>query len=584
LHEWGGPEAQELASSIANRLGNGRLSTYLELRNWRRYPLSETAQSNFESYYYNKKGPLAFIQWDQEHPLPEAWSNKRKAYRKIYLAYAYAAFRDFENTWNAYDEALALAPENRWVQLLKASLLETEDKRREAVGYLENLQPKHPDYSAIPNYLAKLYWKLEDENKALEIITSAREKFQGASLVHTEFLIRSDRDEFELLLSLTDEYESRSPLLTEKGKLVCNAWRSDALRGLKRFEEALELADGQKPGSFHAHVAESLKKGIKNKQRVRLEIPHVLQDHMTCAPASLAMLSAYWGKSVDHDEIVEAICYDGTYDASERKWCIEQGWKTIEFRLDWDSLRALINRGIPCAVATKEIKSGHLQVVSGYDEYIEALLIQDPSKTHYVEHLQQSFFDNQKTFGPRALLILPEDQQHRLDGIELPEAQFFSSLYDLNLALDQNKRRSAQEAMERMLETDPENPFIHHAKYSLSRYDGATIDQLEAVDSLLAISDKDERIAWLKLELLRKSGQYREALELLTEYAERKDTSVCWTAEYGLELVDDARNWEKSRKLLERALALSPCDSASLKHCATLERINGSIDRSLTLS
>ncbi|MEM9159645.1 MAG: tetratricopeptide repeat protein, partial [Verrucomicrobiota bacterium] len=317
--------------------------------------------------------------------------------------------------------------------------------------------------------------------------------------------------------------------------------------------------------------------------RVRLEVPHVAQDHMTCAPASLAMLCEFWGQKVSHAAIVEEICYDGTYDASVRQWCIDQGWIAKEFRLDWDTLRKVIDRGVPCAVSTKEILTGHLQVLSGYDEFIEAVIIQDPSRTHYLEHLQKSFFENQRLYGPRALAILPKDKQNLLEDIDLPDAALFDELFKLNVSLDKHDRASAQAAMERAIEIDPENRLTYHARNTLASHDRATSAQLEAIDSLLELHPEDERLAWRKLSLLRSSGRYNRALKLLEEYANKRNVSTCWMSELGNDLMEDARQWKRSRKLLEDALARSPNDSVSLGNCATLERNDGSPAESIRL-
>lgn len=66
---------------------------------------------------------------------------------------------------------------------------------------------------------------------------------------------------------------------------------------------------------------------------MRLEVPFTRQHSMTCAPATLSSLAAYWGRRHEHLAIAEAICHDGTPWHKERNWAREQGFLTREFRL-----------------------------------------------------------------------------------------------------------------------------------------------------------------------------------------------------------------------------------------------------------
>ena len=99
---------------------------------------------------------------------------------------------------------------------------------------------------------------------------------------------------------------------------------------------------------------------------------------MTCSPATLTAISRYWGKPAEHLEIAEEICYDGTPHTSERRWALEHGFIAREFRVDWQSARALVDRGVPFTLTTVYPAFAHLQAVIGYDAVRGTLVIRDP--------------------------------------------------------------------------------------------------------------------------------------------------------------------------------------------------------------
>ena len=67
-----------------------------------------------------------------------------------------------------------------------------------------------------------------------------------------------------------------------------------------------------------------------------LPVPFLRQQRDTCAPTSLAMLCAFWGRPVDHVALAAAICYDGTPGHAERHWAETEGW-TVRYR--WSERR-----------------------------------------------------------------------------------------------------------------------------------------------------------------------------------------------------------------------------------------------------
>src|SRR5206468_11483646 len=65
---------------------------------------------------------------------------------------------------------------------------------------------------------------------------------------------------------------------------------------------------------------------------------------ISCAPATLAAVSAFLGAPIDHLTLASVITYEGTPDHEERHWLENHGWSVREFRVTWDVAVALLTR------------------------------------------------------------------------------------------------------------------------------------------------------------------------------------------------------------------------------------------------
>ena len=103
----------------------------------------------------------------------------------------------------------------------------------------------------------------------------------------------------------------------------------------------------QVPGPFYEAIARRLAEAPPEAKRVVLPVGFVRQHHLTCARATLAMISRFWSMPCDHLEVAAAICYDGTPAHSERHWAETHGWVAREFTVTWDSAVALLTVAFP---------------------------------------------------------------------------------------------------------------------------------------------------------------------------------------------------------------------------------------------
>src|SRR5262249_31498 len=148
-----------------------------------------------------------------------------------------------------------------------------------------------------------------------------------------------------------ERYAELSPLLEKDLAEWLNARRSDAAYYCGDDEQAAEFAR-KVDDPFYKSLAERIAQTPREGRRVLLDVGFVRQHHQTCVPATLTTISRFWKRDTDHLEVASEICYDGTPDHRERRWVEEHGWVAREFTVTWDSVCALIDRGVPFTLTT----------------------------------------------------------------------------------------------------------------------------------------------------------------------------------------------------------------------------------------
>ncbi|TXD71182.1 hypothetical protein FUT87_25080, partial [Mitsuaria sp. TWR114] len=155
---------------------------------------------------------------------------------------------------------------------------------------------------------------------------------------------------------------------------------------------------------------------------------------------------------------------------------------------------ALIDAGVPFALVTKGAASGHLQAVAGYDRLRRTLLIRDPFHPSHAEMEAAPLFAAQAAHGPRAMLMVPPDQAHRLDGIVLPEAEDHDELFRVQTALERHDRPAALTARDVLAARSPGSRLAWRAARLVALYDGNEPAILEATEALLAMFPDDPHL------------------------------------------------------------------------------------------
>jgi len=578
LESWRDSDGRILAGRLIRHVGDPRRGLAwlrLAMRADPRHP----AAHYYGSYaYFSYRGPLAAWQWTERNGLPPDADPEREAdwlaLRGILLGF----LRDFQQARPRLERALELQPESPWVHVERAQLFELEDQVPAALESTSTALELHPGYRPALQSRVHLLGLLDRTEEALALLREWAPKLEcGGLWVQLGSLL----EELERPQEAREAFERVGELFPALGKdrdRFLNARLSDATYLCGDVDGAIELARkaGKKEKSFHTIVAEAMQQN-RGAPRKRLAVGFVRQDYMTCAPASVTMLANFFGLDLDHEDVAEAICYDGTPAHAQRSWAREQGWLTREFAVTWDNARALLDREIPFAISTVEATSAHMQVVMGYDACRQTLLVRDPNSRHTQEFLVELWFEHYRAFGPRGVLLLPQAEAARLDGLELDDSERFDLLYEVEAALHAHDRAQAGEALARLLALGAEHRIALWARRVVAAYDSDTVTALECLDALSAQFPKQKKFMLDRVDCLEERGTHAERRELLegflSEQEDEIDPVFWWRL--GAELQEDPDELDRAEDLLRRAIRYRPLEARLYLSYAHLISIQG---------
>jgi tetratricopeptide (TPR) repeat protein len=555
LAAWRGSAARLVASGLAGQLGAPRLGALHLLRAVREAPDDTEVRYFFLRRLQSTQGP--YVTWTRllRFALPPDTPPRARTSWLILQADLLGQLRDFDEA----DACLALAeritPDSPWVLLQRSELLTRQDRHAEALAVAEEARQREPWSRAGVLAVADLLIHLERDDEAVTLLREATQHVESAAVWARLAAVQIEQERYAEGAESLDQYARQVPL----AEPAITGWlagrRADCAYGLGRLPEALELAR-QARGEFWKAVTARLEQApldVPPRRRL-LPVGFVWQHHQTCAPATLAAISRFWSMPGEHLELAEEIAYDGTPPHSQRRWAEGHGWIAREFTVTWDCALALIDRGIPFAVATAGPAGAHLQAVVGYDALRGALFLRDPSKRLLVETLGEPFLNTYRSLGPRGLALVPRAKESLLEGLALPDAGLYDHYHAMQCALEAHDRPAALRCLAALEGEAPGHRLALQARRRLASYDGNPAEQLDAVERLLALYPDDALLQIAKIDCLRDLGRRDERLAVVRKLCDRRSPdSVCLQL-YARELTPDGREFPTARRLLRRAL------------------------------
>lgn len=540
---------------LIERLGAAERARRMVLREWRRRETRYQAREDVFWEVLRTRGALLTWQWLEKHPPDPREVQQNHWDHHGFQGYLLTKLRDYERAEAALAEGLRLDPQSRWLRVLQVDLLEAQDRRAEALAAVEAVLEIEPGYiSAIGCHAEILADMGKDEDavatlrKGLTLVQSGPLAAQLAGL-----LIELDRvSEAEAALDL---YEKFSPLCEGAAKEWLLGRRCDLASRRGDQSAALNWAAQIEKDGFYQNVARKL--GLAQGDSLRrkvLSVPFVRQNDVTCAPATVTSLAQYWGHDVEHLELAEEICYDGTPDYRERNWAEKNGWVTKEFRVTVEAAKQLIDAEMPFVLNTVFPGGAHAQAVMGYDEFRTVLFIRDPGHRHMTEFLAEEALKEQAPFGPRGFVMVPAPEAERLAALRppLPDAEVYEFTHQISSALAAHDRLAAAAALETLRRDWPNHLLRWHGELSLARYDGNYSQVLRCLEELQSLHPDVVNWQTETMNMIREVRGREAMLSALREICAKKNSHPLLWRMLARELQSDDRNNAEVQRLLNR--------------------------------
>lgn len=571
LQHWRGAPALVFGSRLAGNVGAPRLSALLISRAFREAPDSPEAAVHYSYHLGLRRGPLAAwrcaLRAEGQPGMAPHFLADLKAHRAVIAA----GYRDFATAWRLWDEAHALEPDNPWVFVEKAAVLSCQERRLEALEAIDYSLALHPWFRSAVQQRARLLHLLGRWDEAIAFLAEANQHIQSYAVAMQLLSLKREVDDHAGMAAVAELIQTLAVLQEPSEQRWMQSWLADILYLKGDFHGAADLA-ATLPGRYYPAFAARLRDPAAPRTRKRLTFEFVHQKHNTCAPATLAAIAHFWKRPITMEQIVDAICYDGTYDYSARTWGESNGFAVREFTVTLPAARGLIDAGIPFVLNTVEVASAHAQAVIGYDHLRETLFIQDPSEPHFREVPAEEFLSNYKLTGPHGLALVPEEETERLKDLHLPESDLYDQNYRFSKALAAYDRGLAAEALGSMEAIDATHRLVLLARMSLAQFDGNDVAHADCIDGLLVMFPEDQRLLHWKVMALRTLGNREERLLLLRAALRTESAHPWFMRALGEELMGDARDWPEARRRLWRAHAANPREAAGLVRLAELIR------------
>jgi len=574
---WPEPEGRILAARFLQNLGATRQSNRLIRNTYRAFPESLEARYYYAMGVTERHGVFEGLRFVESigPKEPSDVSGELISVHDLHLRFLrarlLAAFRDFDASEVWLQHALALAPADPWGRVEEAGIRQAQDRLDESMQAIDRALGLRPNYHPAVGMKAHLLTQQGRKADAIEVLVNALSTMQSAHLAQQLAMLYIEDESFSEAAEALEKAQRFSPLAEKNWVQWHRARQADVLYRLGNYKDAIAAAKAVE-GFYFATFAQRLESATEPyvSRRVVHQVEFVRQHHMTCAPATLSALSLFWKKPIDHIELAKAITYDGTPDHVERFWLEKAGWFVREFRVTWEVGKALIDRGVPFTLVTTAIQSAHLQAVIGYDDLIGTFVIRDPSQPSQTEARAVELLEQQAAYGPRGMIMLPQSERARIDGIELPETALYDLWYKLRRGLEDHERSIAEEAVGALEELAPGHRLAWLSRRELAYYDDNLLRTHECVEALRKLFPKEPNLRLEELSLLDRLGRRTERIEKLREYALVPGADPVFWREYADTLRTDARERPRAMKYAHRLMRTRPIDWLNLSVFAHL--------------
>ena len=519
ITSWKEQHQIEIAIRLYANLGGDRLSDALMLKYWRMNKTCPRTLSRMLYYVLNAKGPILAHEFAKNF---EKEILKDSTLETEFLGFKSIIQRLFKNFSEAdliLDKAISKDPTDSWLTSLKIQLLHHQNLNDEAKTQALKLFEAYP--SPYNLRVASNIIRVTDGLKAsialykenIHKFQSAQVWFEYASLLASEhdwLTCESAVFNFEEIRVFEDKLDNRS----------VNLWKAQIAIQKQELDKATKLLSEEHSGYWKI-VRDNLLNPNSFIERKVLDVPFLKQEHMTCAPTTIAAICEYWGHKRDPKAIADQICFDGTPDTKERQWLRDNNYSYKEFELEPELAYSLIKNEIPFALVTTDGFSSHIQAVIGFNRQIGTLYIMDPSSPVMQEMLTAETIEYEGYNGPRCIVFVPDDKVDLLDQFEFPASTLYSLWDEYSVAEERNDYVSAQKVVRKLKEIDPEHRITLRVERNYAAWNNDLNSILEWNNKLLERFPNYTLLLNSKYFCLRDLGHRDKGIALLDGFLDK---------------------------------------------------------------
>ena len=213
LPDWPGTEGRVMAGRLAVHLGAPKLSWVMLQTAYRRDPTNAEACFYAGASRLSRFGPVAAWRFQREVGELRGASAGVAAIWFGLRALVLGALRDFHRADNWMKRAEEASPDDPFVCVQRAGLLEMQDRRDEALIVGRRAMEIRPWFRPGVECVAHLLVQLGRDDQSLALLGEAVERIESAPLAWSLAGMLSELERFDEAWALCDRVEQFTPLL-----------------------------------------------------------------------------------------------------------------------------------------------------------------------------------------------------------------------------------------------------------------------------------------------------------------------------------------------------------------------------------
>jgi tetratricopeptide (TPR) repeat protein len=511
IDNWQLIDQKMLLKTILERVGLSRQSDFLRYSIYRKNPNHNEAALSVAYLFLYLRGPAFAWDFAERYLNTTEIDLESRSEWICFQSLVASKLRDFDEAERRHKQAANYA-ENTWWKRVKAYLLFDQEKFYQSAELMRSIYYEEPSEACLLQFAHTLCF-IGDDSEAISLLEKEAPNYQSIrpwlTLINL-YKNKNEVDKFEKALIQANQWIVKLDKNLSQTWSMYSGYVELAKKNYNKAKEYFSLNRSQ----YAQILAQNIEKGTADRQ-VKLDVPFVKQKFLSCAPASISAVLGYFGLNFSQDAIAEEICFNGTPDYLQHQWLKSNNIDYIEFDLEWEIAKALIDRDLPFCLVTRSGRDSHMQVVTGYHERTGILFVMDPSVSAHCEMLARETIASNASVGPRCMLILPDKEYANRIDFALPSQDIYVLANLFHHHLRSHNIQDAQKVLIKMRDRWANHRLTLFAERSLAIYlqDESAIEI--STTQLLDVFPNETWLIVSKYHSLLNRGKRQEALELI---------------------------------------------------------------------